>query len=167
MIIMIKKLFDKPSFSLFNNYEFINKLRNKVNEIIETVNSGGSGGSGEVVYSLDERKIGSWLGNDLYQKTIKIEELEDGVYTEENFHNTVVNASMFCLKNDNTESYSSDVGLIATLSGGSVAELKRVIEEGLFITQSYPEESLLDIHIPMSLTSDYDIYVTIQYYKNS
>jgi hypothetical protein len=165
---MIKKLFDKPSFSLFNNYEFINKLRNKVNEIIETVNSGGSGGSGEVVYSLDEIKIGSWLGNDLYQKTIKINEVdENNIYSEQNFHNTVVNASMFCLKKDNTESYSSDVGIISTLSGGTVASLKENIETGLFIVQSFPEDNELYINIPLLLISDYDIYVTIQYYKNS
>lgn len=69
---MINKIFDKPSFSLFNNYEFIDKLRKKVNDIIDVINSGSSEDTG-INYSTDEQKIGKWIdGSDLYQKSYNI-----------------------------------------------------------------------------------------------
>ena len=66
---MINKLFDIPSFSLFNNYEFINKIKYKVNEIIDAINNTPAPSpSYEVEYSTTERKIGSFFDTDLYEK---------------------------------------------------------------------------------------------------
>ena len=71
---MINKIFDIPSFSLFNNYEIINKLKYKVNEIIDKINEEPAPvpAGYEVIYSSDERKIGSYFGEDLYEKTFSI-----------------------------------------------------------------------------------------------
>lgn len=65
---MINKIKDFPTFSLFNNYELIRKLKDKIDEIIEAINSS----EGSEVISANERKIGSFFGEDLYEKTVII-----------------------------------------------------------------------------------------------
>lgn len=77
---MINKLKDFPTFSLFNNYELIRKIKDKLDEIIDSINSS----EGSEVISADERKVGSFFGEDLYEKTVIINlntELDkDGYY---------------------------------------------------------------------------------------
>lgn len=65
---MINKLKDFPTFSLFNNYELIRKIKDKLDEIIDSINSS----EGSEVISADERKVGSFFGEDLYEKTVII-----------------------------------------------------------------------------------------------
>lgn len=76
---MINKLFDIPSFSLFNNYEMIAKIKYKVNEIIDTINNTPAPApSGSVNYSTDEQECGTWIDDlPLYQKTYNITFVND------------------------------------------------------------------------------------------
>ena len=69
---MINKLHEVPTFSLFNNYEIIRKLKYKINEIIDTINNAPAP-SGSINYSTDEQEIGTWIdGKTLYQKSIVV-----------------------------------------------------------------------------------------------
>lgn len=98
---MINKIYDVPSFSLFNNFEIIKKLKYKVNEIIDKINEPvpeelpavTSEDNGDVLtvvegvwnkaelpevpkpvnYSTNEKVIGTWTdGKPLYQKVINL-----------------------------------------------------------------------------------------------
>ena len=72
---MINKIYDVPSFSLFNNFEIIKKLKYKVNEIIDKINEPSPEPIGPIPvnYSTDEKVIGTWTdGKPLYQKVINL-----------------------------------------------------------------------------------------------
>lgn len=99
---MINKLHEVPTFSLFNNYEIIRKLKYKINEIIDVINTPApvpssslpevtaedNGDvltvingewdkaelpSSEHIYSTTEQVVGTWTdGKPLYEKVIDL-----------------------------------------------------------------------------------------------
>lgn len=103
---MINKIYDVPSFSLFNNFEIIKKLKYKVNEIIDKINEPAPEPtpSSDVIYSYEERKIGSYFGFDLYEKCIDVTGVTTGEESNVNIEIEGANIVVSAVLNINDQS---------------------------------------------------------------
>lgn len=136
---MINKLHEIPTFSLFNNYEIIRKIKYKINEIIDAINNQPEPVEPyEVVYSTDERKIGSYFGDDLYECCFPLPEYDasNGYVIEVPGSEKIINCEGLIISSDE-EPTTVCFNCVPTGSFSTASQVKSIVAFMYDKTENY------------------------------
>lgn len=162
---MINKINEIPSFSLFNNFEIIRKMKFKINEIIDSINNTPAPSGSGINYSLDEQKIGTAFGEDLYQRTyeVEVDSLTDATLEFESDVNHIIDTKVMYF--DNTIDHSDS----SARAGLAVPNYYTSSNKGNYMTSDYYNDGEDEINAYIQFDNLNIAYthalVTIQYTK--
>lgn len=151
----------KPAYTDTADISVINEnmdvIDAKMKEIENKAGSGGGGGS-SVSYSTEEQVVGTWIdGKPLYQKTIKIPDIQKGMSS----------TALYAHNIENIENIFYVNALAIVLSSGFTYPVPFSWVNNSDIFTTYVNKTNVGVRNPRNDEGQVDFYMTIKYTKTT